>query len=364
MTAASIEETVDSSSAAKVAVVVPIHRWNSGVETCLDALAKLDPPPAEIALGLDGLDLRALPEATTESLAQQSTLHIWHNTSGEPEGPAKARNGAAALCRSEILLFLDSDVLAPRQLIAQITAEFASDRSLIGFIGSYDDEPAAPGLVSQFRNLLHHHEHQVARPFGNTFWGACGAIQANAFLQAGGFPEHYRRASIEDVELGMRLGDLGIQIARCPTVQVKHLKRWSLKTMLAADIWDRAVPWTRLAFRRGGLDDDLNVAWRGRIACGATFLSLFAAIWSMAYPHPWSLIALFMSLSICLIADGPFITFLVKKRGLDFALASLPLRALFFLSAGATYGLVQLQCRFLHSPGGTQSTARKRKEAI
>ena len=43
--------------------------------------------------------------------------------------------------------------------------------------GSYDDDPPAPGLVSRYKNLLHHHVHQNGRPDASTFWAGCGAIR-------------------------------------------------------------------------------------------------------------------------------------------------------------------------------------------
>ena len=52
-------------------------------------------------------------------------------------------------------------------------------------------EPTAPGLVSRFRNLLHHYTHQkgpfrdVARP-AHTFWTGCGAIRRDLFLAIAG----------------------------------------------------------------------------------------------------------------------------------------------------------------------------------
>jgi hypothetical protein len=39
--------------------------------------------------------------------------------------------------------------------------------------GSYDRHPRAPGLVSQYRNLLHHYTHQVGHPDASTLGRLC-----------------------------------------------------------------------------------------------------------------------------------------------------------------------------------------------
>src|ERR687894_766679 len=94
---------------------------------------------------------------------------------------------------------------APDEL-SRIEAAFADDPGLTALFGSYDDRPEAPGAVSGFRNLLHHHVHQGGAGPARTFWAGLGAVRRDAFVAAGGFDEgRYPVPSIEDIELGMRL---------------------------------------------------------------------------------------------------------------------------------------------------------------
>ena len=78
-------------------------------------------------------------------------------------------------------------------------------------------------------------------------------------LALGGFDEGYRQPSIEDIELGYRLKQAGHRIRLCKALQVKHLKRWSVVSLLKSDFFDRALPWTELILRDRRVINDLNL---------------------------------------------------------------------------------------------------------
>ena len=77
-------------------------------------------------------------------------------------GPSAARNAGAARATGDVLVFVDADVVAHDDAFHRIRAAFEADPDLAALFGSYDDSPEATGVVSSFRNLLHHHVHQSA----------------------------------------------------------------------------------------------------------------------------------------------------------------------------------------------------------
>lgn len=181
-------------------------------------------------------------------------------------GPAAARNAGARLARSPVLVFVDSDVDLHYDALDRIRAAFAADPELTAVFGSYDDEPTARGLVSVFRNLLHHHVHQQSAGDATTFWAGLGAVRRDAFLAAGGFDaESYRAAMMEDIELGMRLSGDGARIVLDPELRASHLKRWTLRSMVHTDLTRRGVPWVRMLISRRELSPALNLSWRHRV---------------------------------------------------------------------------------------------------
>ena len=167
-------------------------------------------------------------------------------STGVRSGPAAARNLAARTAHSEILVFVDADVEVHPDALERIRARFDADSGLAAVFGSYDDRPAAAGVVSRFRNLLHHHTHSSHPGPASTFWAGCGAVRRQSFLALSGFDAAYDRPCIEDIEFGLRLSDAGRRIELDPSIQGTHHKRWTLRSMVATDIRQRAIPWSRL----------------------------------------------------------------------------------------------------------------------
>src|SRR5690606_21522571 len=127
-------------------------------------------------------------------------------------GPARARNAGAMMARASVVLFVDADVEVAPDTLTRVIATFEQNPDLSAVYGSYDDDPAAGTLVSDYRNLLHHFVHQRAQEESTSFWAGLGAVRVEALRQCGGFDERYNHASIEDIELGARLAAMGRRI--------------------------------------------------------------------------------------------------------------------------------------------------------
>jgi GT2 family glycosyltransferase len=200
------------------------------------------------------------------------------------EGPAElsaaaARNAGANRASGDVLVFVDADVEVHRDALARIRNAFEDDPGLVALFGSYDDAPCAPGHVSVFRNLLHHHVHHRSAGPAETFWTGLGAIRREVFADLGGFDAgRYRHASIEDIELGDRLSRRGQRIVLDPAIQGTHLKAWTLRSMLWTDFARRGVPWVALQVRNRHLSATLNLGWRHRVSALASVVALAAVL--------------------------------------------------------------------------------------
>jgi len=223
----------------------------------------------------------------------------------EPAGATAtvARNLGASRSSGDILVFVDGDVEIHRDALTRIRADLERDGELVAVFGSYDDAPEG-GVVSGFRNLLHHHVHQDSAGPISTFWAGLGAIRRDAFFEAGGFVEH----PVEDIELGMRLAEGGAKIILDPAVQGKHLKDWGLWGMIRTDFAVRGVPWVGLILRHRTAAATLNLGWRHRLsalACVALVFTLGLGMW----------LAAAAALLCIVVLNARFYWLLVRRRG-------------------------------------------------
>jgi glycosyltransferase involved in cell wall biosynthesis len=310
---------------ADVSIVVPVGgaapAWNRAARS----LERLDPAPGEIIVVIDGV-APALAASAPEG-ANVITLD-------RRGGPARARNDGARLASRELLLFVDADVDVPLGLAAAVASVFSASPALTAVMGSYDARPAAGGLVSQYRNLFHHYVHQTAREQASTFWAGCGAIRRTAFLEAGGFDERFVEPSIEDIELGGRLARGGHDLRLAKSLQVTHLKAWTLREMASTDLWRRAVPWTELILRNGRAANDLNVKTRDRVSVALMLVSLAAPLGGARL----ALAGVGGALGVVALNAG-FFRFLARERGVRFAVRAVPLYWLYLTVCGAGFAL-------------------------
>jgi len=268
-------------------------------------------------------------------------------------GPAAARNAGAKSARGEILLFVDADVVVPSDALSRIIHRFEQEPDCDAVIGSYDDQPASPDFVSQYRNLLHCFTHQNARAEAGTFWTGCGAIRTSVFREHGGFSEA-DRPYLEDVELGLRLQCAGRKIWLDKGLLVKHLKKLSLAGTLKTDLMDRAIPWSLLILRFRSMPPDLNLKWSQRFSViAASAGAAAAAVGMMPYVPPEfraRCAGVFSAAAVLLIAlNQTFYRFLARRKGAWFAARAVALHWLYFLCAVLGFAIA-LVSHALRSP--------------
>jgi GT2 family glycosyltransferase len=326
-------------AAPTVSVIVPVHNGGSRFAECLASLRASEPPPEEIIVVADG------DSDGSWRLAEELGMEVLRIPT--PGGPARARNLGGRKARGAILFFVDADVTIRQDAVSRIAALFGEDPDLAAVIGSYDDAPGETNFLSQYKNLFHHYVHQTAKPVASTFWGACGAIRREIFLSMGGFSEQYQRPCIEDIELGYRLKGAGFKIRLAKELQIKHLKRWDIVSLVKADFFHRALPWTALILESKRFINDLNVRTSGRVSALTAYLLLLTLLGALYFP--WLLIFSAFFVVVLFGLNWDLYRFFRKKRGLSFAVKTIPWHWFYLFYSGLAFaiGLATFQIKRL-----------------
>jgi hypothetical protein len=318
-----------------ISVVMPVLDGRHYLERSLPPLiSKLGEGVAEVIVVDDGST-----DGSAEFAREQGARVL--SSGGRRLGPARARNVGAGEASGDVLLFVDADVVIHEDA-PELVLRALENPEIGAVFGSYDATPPHRGFASRYMNLRHHFVHQTPSEDAPTFWAGLGAVRRSAFLEVGGYDGGtFARPSVEDIELGLRLRTAGNRIARRPRIEGTHLKEWGLGEMLRTDIFQRAVPWSRMMLRHPGAFGDLNVSPAERLKAlvaaallGGTIAALF----------PW--IPFWVPLVLITVAwaiNRPLITVFARRGGALFALVALLYHQIYYLYSGAVFAWCTLE---------------------
>jgi glycosyltransferase involved in cell wall biosynthesis len=327
----------EGGEALRLSIVVPVHNNPRDLRECLAAVVAESGPDTEVLV----VDDASTDETPSVALTLADRV-LRRSCNG---GPAAARNHGARHARGDVLFFVDADVVLAPGAVERVRRLFAERSDVAAVFGSYDEVPRAAGLVSRYRNLLHHFVHQTGRVEASTFWAGCGAIRRDVFHAIGGFDEQrYRRPSIEDIELGHRLRRAGHRILLDKRLQGTHLKRWSLLSMIRTDIMQRAIPWSRLTLETEAIPDTLNLAWRQRLS--AALVGTAGLFFALSGVKAELAVLAAGALAVVLVMNRHLYLFFLRRGGLWFALVATALHWLYFVYSAGSYVFAWLEYRF------------------
>lgn len=313
----------------RAAVVVPCNRAGSTLAPCLDALAAAEGGPYEIIVVDD-----ASPDGVAGVAQSRGARCLGLERSS---GAAVARNAGAAATTADIIIFVDADVRVGPEALARLVGRLGEEPSLGACFGLYSETCGAPGLVSDFRNLLHRYTHlrQTGRDV-SSFFTAIGATRRQAFLEVGGLPP---LRMLEDVVFGERLVRAGYRLVLEPEAEGCHLKRYGLGSMLRSLLFDRALPWGRLAATAGPVRDEFATSRRDRWASVLALAATLAGVGLLANLGWAAGLAGVAALSGLVLIERDLYGYLAARRGRVYLGAALPLHLVYLVIGGIGFGL-------------------------
>ena len=334
-----------------LSVVMPVRNGGPPFLVALESMALSDFPR-------QSWELVIVDDASTDDTAfvaaqyADRLLRLRHG----PHGPGYARNRGFELTMGECVAFIDADVMVHTDTLTKSAAVLMQQADVGAVFGSCDASPMAKGLLSQYQSTVRRYYHHRDADNAFTFSSACGIVRSSVFERAGGYDEwHFSRRQLEDLELGHRIRSLGERIVSHPDIRATHLKRWTLRRMVATEIFDRSVPWMRLVRRQLRRDrDDRDSARRIKnVNITLSWLGAICAALAWRVQSPVALLVAAGCIAVVLVNNAPELAFFSRERGVLFAAVSFPLDVLYYLVSGIgiVFGWIARQAVGEPTPG-------------
>ncbi len=109
--------------------------------------------------------------------------------------------------------------------------------------------------------------------------------------------------------------------------------------MVRTDIFSRGVPWMILLKRTGTIETDLNVKADQKACVVLTGVTLLAALACLV--TAWAGVVALAGLAAIVVLNRAFLGFLVRRKGLAFACAALPLHLIYYCCCGLSVVIAQ-----------------------
>jgi glycosyltransferase involved in cell wall biosynthesis len=207
----------------RFSVVIPV--WN-GAGTLREALAAI------FLAGSPDLEVIVVDDGSTDSsplITDEFPVRLIRHD--RRQGAAAARNDGAGAARGEIILFIDADIIIPPDTFWKIEKDL-SDPAVSGVIGLLQPVTRHKDFWSRYKNFYMHYTYRKLPEQVHVFFTSIAAIRKEIFDGGGGFDTAYRGSSIEDMDFGLRVTELGYQIMLDQNLQVEHLKKYGPATLL------------------------------------------------------------------------------------------------------------------------------------
>jgi glycosyltransferase involved in cell wall biosynthesis len=338
-----------AASAPLISVIVPVLNGSRVLPRCLESLTDCNFPR-------EAMELIVVDDASTDLTPAVAAewADVIVRLPGTPRGPAYARNRGADVAVGELFAFVDADQAVHPEALARLCWSLVTTADAAAVSGLPDASPAARNLVSQYRHLWEHEVHQIAAGETQGFWAGCGVVRRDAFRQAGGFDEwHFPRPQIEDWELGARLRNLGYKVVADSAAQATSLRRWTLRSLLRAHLFDRGIPWIRLLLQQGDAGHrPLKELWRTRwVNTGLVWLALILVPVALVTSFWPALAAAALAILLVFVLDWSTLQAFRQHRNLAFVIRILPLHFATYLMSGAAAIIGLLLHHLVGAPG-------------
>lgn len=202
----------------KISIVVPMYNASYEIEECLVSIFNATFKDFEVILVDD-----CSTDKTIEIASKFSCIVLKNEIN---KGPAFSRNKGVNQAQANIVMFVDSDILLPADVIGKVWDYFESSPQISVLQGCY-------GSVAYYKNIFSQYKHYIfsfrglmdSDAYINYVHTACVAIRRDVFKKVK-FNENLRRR--EDIEFGLRCINNRYSIYSYGEFVVDHKKKYDL----------------------------------------------------------------------------------------------------------------------------------------
>ena len=221
----------------KLSVVIPTHNRRAVLMSqTLPALFSQNMPANEYELivVIDGST-----DGTAQALRELQPPCSLRIIEQPNRGPSAARNNGVRAAQSDLLFFVDDDIVCEPHLFQQHVAAHAASEHLVAY-GPITNAPGAPPSILKNANDLWYQNYCAklnsqddSKPYENNFLISNSSMVRSTLVDCGGFDE--RMTAKEDYELGIRLWKLGVRFEFLPDAMAYEFSVKSWRTFLFHD---------------------------------------------------------------------------------------------------------------------------------
>ena len=201
-------------------IVIPTYNRRPILEKCLLALSQQALRDTKVA----GYEIVVVDDGSTDGTLDWLAAHtaIFPKVvayAQDHQGPAAARNLGVAKAKGDTIIFIDSDLVVTSQFL-----QAHADALLAGQTQLGSDRLFTYGAVINTCNF----DNPTAEPYKITDFSAAYFATGNVAIakkwleQAGLFDTVFQLYGWEDLELGVRLKQLGLKLVKCPAAVGYH----------------------------------------------------------------------------------------------------------------------------------------------
>ncbi len=209
-----------------ISIIVPSHNSEKTIQKNIESLLKQDYKGKYEIIVVDS------SKDKTPNITSQFPVKLIKQ---KPKGPAAARNLGVKKSKGSIIVFIDSDCIAPKTWLKNLLKPL-SNKNIVAIAGTYKTKNKE-SLIARFVGYEIEQRHEKMKNFRNIDFVAtynC-AYRKKFFIKLGGFNEKLTQA--EDADLSFRTAKKGYKIRYQPSAYVYHYHPNTLTKYLKQKFW-------------------------------------------------------------------------------------------------------------------------------